>query len=315
MDLNDYDKLTDDELIARINDARKARNAVILAHNYQPIEVQNIADFTGDSLELARKAAETGADVVVFCGVDFMAESAKILSPDKTVLLPVKEASCPMARMVSAEELTRAKAEHPDAVVVTYVNSTAAVKALSDICVTSSNAVKIVERIGDKPILFVPDRNLAAYTRSVTDADIAPWHGYCYVHNNFTVEDVEYARRRHPDAVLLVHPEAPPEVVERADLVASTSGMARYIAGLTDPDARRAGVILGTEIGLAARLRQDHPEVNIHPLTESAVCINMKRTSLATVCRALEENIHEITLPEDVIDGARAALERMLEVK
>jgi len=263
MEREDYKALPEKELLDRIKKARQDKNAVILAHNYQRIEIQHIADYCGDSLELSRIAARTDANIVVFCGVDFMAESAKILAPEKTVLLPEINATCPMAHMVGPEELKKSKDANPEAVVVAYVNTSAEVKALSDICCTSANSLDVVKTLGGKEIIFVPDKNLAKYTRKMTGANITPWNGYCFVHNNFTVEDVNRVRTAHPDADFLVHPESPPEVIERADYVFSTSGMAKYVAQITDDEKKRCGVIIGTEIGLVYKLQEQHPDVNI----------------------------------------------------
>jgi quinolinate synthase len=314
MDITAYDTLPEAELIDRINRARREKNAIILAHNYQPIEIQQLADHCGDSLELARIAARTDADMVVFCGVDFMAESAKILSPDKTVLIPNPDASCPMAHMTDPEDLAREKAANPDAVVVAYVNSTAAVKALTDVCCTSANAVNVVNSLGDREIIFVPDKNLAAYTASETGANIRPWDGFCHVHNNMTVEDVRLAREARPDAVLLIHPEAPPEVVALADKVLSTSGMERHVAAIDDPDEKRRGVILGTEVGLTEKLLARHPDINIWSLRSQAVCHMMKLISVPRLCWSIETGNCEVTLPDEVMIPARAALERMIEI-
>ena len=313
MELEAYQAMTDDELRARIKKAKQEKNAVILAHNYQKLEVQKIADYLGDSLGLSRLAAGTDADVVVFCGVDFMAESAKILAPDKTVLLPEIRATCPMAQMVSPEALAEAKSRNPDKTVVAYVNTTAKVKALTDICCTSANAVDIVKSLGDREILFVPDKNLGNYVKISTGAHITSWDGFCYVHNFLTVQDVERARASHPDAVLLIHPEAPPDVVELADHVFSTSGMANYVAGITNGDEKRRGVIIGTEIGLMEQLRNDYPDIGIWPLSEFAVCGTMKMTTLAKVAWSIETGNYEINLPDDVIEKARMSLERMIE--
>ncbi|HUT63036.1 MAG TPA: quinolinate synthase NadA [Anaerolineae bacterium] len=314
MEREEYKTLPEDELIARIKKAKQEKNAVILAHNYQRLEVQHIADYLGDSLGLSRIAAETDADLVVFCGVDFMAESAKILSPEKTVLIPEIKATCPMAHMVSPKALLDAKTAHPDAVVLSYVNTTADVKALSDICCTSANSVDVVESLGKKEILFVPDKNLAHYVQKETGAVIKAWDGYCYVHNFFTVKDVEQVRQEHPEAVFLIHPEAPPEVIERADIVFSTSGMANYVANIKNEDEKRRGVIIGTEIGLVHQLREQHPDTGIWPLSEFAVCGTMKMTTLDKVCWSIETGNYEVTLPEEVIEKSRAALERMLEI-
>ncbi len=227
MEPEEYKTLSKDELTARIKKAKVEKNAVILAHNYQILDVQHIADYHGDSLELSRLAAKTDADVVVFCGVDFMAESAKILAPEKTVLIPVKEATCPMAHMVTPEALSEAKTANPDAVVIAYVNTTAAVKALTDICCTSANAPQVVKSLGDKEILFIPDKNLARYIRKVTGANITPWDGHCFVHNTLRVWDVEQALKCHPSAVFIVYPECISEVIEHAEHVFSTSGIVK----------------------------------------------------------------------------------------
>jgi quinolinate synthase len=315
MDLETYKMMSKEELADRIKKAKAEKNAVILAHNYQTLDIQKIADYRGDSLELSRLAARTDADVVVFCGVDFMAESAKILAPGKTVLLPEIKATCPMARMVTPEALAEARAVHPERTVVAYVNTTAGVKALTDICCTSANAVDIVRSLGEREILFVPDRNLAHYVQKITGTSITPWDGYCYVHNFFTVKDIERARDKHPDAVFLVHPEAPPKVVELADHVFSTSGMAKYVAGIADEEEKRRGVIIGTEIGLVDQLRYQHPDVGIWPLSRFAVCGTMKMTTLAKVAWSIETGNYEITLPGDVIEKARLALEKMIETK
>jgi quinolinate synthase len=314
MELEEYKKLPEAELIARIEKAKKEKNAIILAHNYQKLEVQQVADYLGDSLGLSRIAAETDADVVVFCGVDFMAESAKILSPDKTVLLPEIEATCPMANMITPENLIKAKAENPDSIVVAYVNTTARVKALVDICCTSANALNIVKSLPGKEILFVPDKNLGDYIGKTTGAKINPWNGYCYVHNFLSVEDVKREREAHPDAVFLVHPESPPEVVALADEVLSTSGMVKYVENInTDADKKR-GVIIGTEIGIIHQLRKTHPDVNIWALSDFAVCGTMKMTTLPKVCWSIETGNYEVTLPDDVMDKARIALEKMIAV-
>jgi len=314
MNREDYAKLSNEELIERIDTARQEKNAIILAHNYQTLNIQHIADFMGDSLELARKAAQTDADMVVFCGVDFMAESAKILSPQKTVLLPDLDASCPMAHMADAVSLAEMKRTHPDAAVVSYVNSTAEVKALTDVCCTSSNSIRVVKSLGGREIVFLPDRNLAAYTQKETGADIIPWDGYCFVHNTFNIHDVKRAREAHPDAVLIVHPECPPEVIELADKVFSTSGMAKYVEGITDPEEKKRGVIIGTEIGLVDQLIERYPDVKIRPLHEMAVCGAMKQITLDKVCWSIETENYKIELPIDVIEKARASLERMLSI-
>ena len=239
---------------------KKERNAIILAHNYQRPEVQDIADITGDSLELSRAAAEMDGDVIVFCGVNFMAETAAVLSPEKCVLLRQENTGCPMADMITADELVKAKSRHPDAAVVCYVNTTAEVKAESDICCTSANAVQVVNSVAADTVLFVPDRNLGQYAARFTTKTIIPWDGYCHVHDDYTVDDVLKAKRAHPDAVLLVHPECRPEVIDRADLVASTSGMIRHVSA-----APQREFIIGTENGILFRWKKSARKRNSIP--------------------------------------------------
>ena len=314
MELEAYKAMSNKELTTRIKKAKAEKNAVILAHNYQVLDVQRVADHLGDSLALSRIAAATDADLVVFCGVDFMAESAKILAPEKTVLLPEIKATCPMAAMVTPEALADARARNPEKTVVAYVNTTARVKALTDICCTSANAVNVVKSLGRKDILFIPDRNLGHYVRAMTGAAITLWDGYCYVHNYFTVQDIERSRAAHPEAVLIVHPECPPEVIERADHVFSTSGMAKYVAGIEDDEEKRRGVIIGTEIGLVQQLREHYTDINLWPLNDFAICGTMKLTTLAKVCWSIETGKYEVTLPEDIIEKARLSLEKMLGI-
>ena len=314
MELEEYKKLSEEELIARIEKAKKEKNAIILAHNYQKLEVQQVADYIGDSLGLSRIAAETDADVVVFCGVDFMAESAKILAPEKTVLLPEIKATCPMANMITPENLIKAKAENPDSIVVAYVNTTARVKALVDICCTSANALNIVKSFPGKEIIFVPDKNLGDYIGKTTGAKINSWDGYCYVHNFFSVEDVKRERAANPDAVFLVHPESPPKVVALADEVLSTSGMVKYVENIKNDADKKRGVIIGTEIGIVNMLRKNHPDINIRALSDFAVCGTMKMTTLPKVCWSIETGNYEITIPDDILEKASLALEKMVAV-
>jgi quinolinate synthetase A len=296
-------------LIEKILQLKKERNAVILAHNYQVKEVQDIADFTGDSLELARKAASQDADVIVFCGVDFMAETAAILSPEKTVLLPAADANCPMAEMITAGELRVLKERFPDAAVVCYVNTSAEVKAESDICCTSSNAVKVVQSLDADQVIFVPDRNLGSYVARFTDKEIMPWEGFCFVHDRITPEDVKTARQLHPDAEVLVHPECRAEVVDLSDYVYSTSGMIEHVCKSSSKE-----FIIGTEVGILHRMKKDCPDKLCYPLSSQAVCITMKRTDLQKVHNALETLTPEVTVPEDVADRARLAIQRMLDI-
>jgi quinolinate synthase len=301
---------TNKKLIDRIAKLKKEKNAVILAHNYQLGEVQDVADHVGDSLDLSRKAAATSADVIVFAGVHFMAETAKILSPKKTVLLPSLHAGCPMADMVDADSLIAKKKQHPDAVVVTYVNSTAEVKAYSDICCTSANAVKVVESIPrDKKIIFVPDQYLGGYVQDQTGREMILWPGYCPTHKRITLEQIEQKRKQFPDAKLVVHPECRLEVSKAADVVASTSGIIRF-AG--ESDAKQ--FIIGTELGIIHRLQKENPDKVFIPISEQAVCPNMKRTELETLVESMEKMQHRIELDEEIRKKAENAVLRMLEI-
>lgn len=305
----EYAALAAEELRRRIL-ARKAElNAVLLGHNYQRVEIQEVSDYVGDSLGLSQQAAATDADVIVFCGVHFMAETAKILSPQKTVLMPDLHAGCPMADFVTGEALRRLKAEHPDAVVVAYVNSSAEVKAESDICCTSSNAVKVVEAIPrERPIIFVPDKNLARYVEEQTGRDnIIAWEGYCYVHDDMVLDELEQARRAYPHAKVVIHPEARKELLERADFVASTSGMVELAE-------RYDALIVGTERGLVDRLRQRFPHKTLVPLSGAAICGNMKLNTLAKLAWCLDHVEYEIELDEGVRRRAERALRRMLDI-
>jgi quinolinate synthase len=305
----DYVALPPDELRERILRRKAELDAVILGHNYQRVEIQDVSDFLGDSLGLSQEAADTDASVIVFCGVHFMAETAKVLSPEKTVLMPDPRAGCPMADFVTADALNRLKAEHPDAAVVAYVNSTAAVKALSDICCTSSNAVRVVESIpADRPIIFVPDKNLASYVAEKTGREnIIAWEGYCYVHDDMVIEELERARAANPEAKVVVHPEARRELLERADFVTSTSGM-------VDLAETHDALIFGTERGLVDRLKQRYPNKTLIPLSGAAICGNMKLNTLAKLAWSLDHGRHEVVLPEDVRVAAEGALRRMLDL-
>jgi quinolinate synthase len=285
------------------------RNALLMAHNYQRDEIQEIADITGDSLGLSMEAARTDREVIVFCGVHFMAESAAILAPEKIVLLPRPDAGCPMADMVTPEGLREMKARHPGAPVVTYVNSSAAVKAESDICCTSANAVRVVNSLDAEEVILVPDRNLGRYIASHTDKVCHLWEGYCPTHDRLLVADVERALAEHPDALFMAHPECPPEVLEKAHHICSTSGM--YEFARKSP-ARR--FIVGTEAGILYRLRRENPEKEFILPTSRLICPNMKLTSLEDVLKSLQTMGPEITVPDDVRDRARVALDRMLAV-
>jgi len=306
MRFDGYARMSEAELIARCEELKRARNAVILGHNYQVEAVQRVSDHVGDSLVLARLGAESEAELIVLCGVHFMAESAKILNPSTKVVIPSLSAGCPMADMITAEQLRAFKAEHPGAPVVCYVNTSAAVKAESDICCTSSNAVRVVESLDADEILFVPDRNLAAYVASQTGRNIIAWDGFCTVHNMFVPEDVTVAIAAHPDSPVVVHPECPPNVIEMADFVASTEGMVNLAA-------EHDSLIVGTEIGLVERLKRDHPGKRFYPLSPFAVCRNMKMIDLPQVVWSLDNEEHEITVPDDVRIRAQSALARMLE--
>lgn len=302
----DLQKIAED-----IKELKKDKNAVILAHLYQRPEVQDVADFVGDSLALARQAAETKADIIVFCGVHFMAESAYILSPNKLVLLPDTNAGCPMADMVTAEALRNKKREHPDAVVVCYVNSSAEVKAESDICCTSSNAEKVVRSIPEeKPILFIPDRNLGHYVGMKANREIILWEGFCNTHERLTVDDVKAAQKEHPQAELLVHPECRPDVVEMADGVFSTAGMINYAKGSTKKE-----FILGTESGILHQIQKECPDKNFYMASDKLICPNMKLTSLKKVKWALETEEPKITVEDNIREKAVQALDRMLAIK
>jgi quinolinate synthase len=297
-------------LRAEIRELLRDRNAVLLAHNYQRDEVQEIADITGDSLGLSQEAAKTKADVIVFCGVHFMAESAAILSPEKTVLLPRIDAGCPMADMITGPELAAYRSAHPGAVVVTYVNSSAEVKALSDICCTSGNAVNVVRSIPPgKEIFMVPDRNLAHYVRKVSGRALTWWDGYCPTHERLTIEAAARAREAHPGALLLVHPECPPEVVETADAVLSTAGMLGYCRR-----SRAEEFIVGTEMGILYRLRKENPGKRFHIASRTMICPNMKLTTLEDVRDALASMSPVIRVPEDIRLRAKSALDAMLAV-
>jgi quinolinate synthase len=293
----------------RIAELKRRRNAVILAHNYQIPEVQDAADFVGDSLELSRKAAALDASTIVFCGVHFMAETAAVLAPGKTVLLPEIEAGCPMADMINGRELRAWKARYPGLKVVCYVNTSAEVKAESDICCTSSNAVAVVESLGVDRLLFVPDKNLAAYVARQTGKTIIAWDGYCYVHHRFTPRDIEEARTKHPEAEIWVHPECPLDVSELADKVLSTGKMVLEARTTT-----RREIVVGTEKGIIYRLAKENPAVTFYPARETALCAHMKMTTLEKVLRALETGTHRVEVPADIADRARGAIRAMLEI-
>ena len=299
----------DAEIINEIARLKKQKNAVILVHNYQRPEVQDIADFTGDSLELSQQAAKTTADVIVFCGVHFMAETAYIINPKRTVLLPDNESGCPMADMITAEALIARKKELPGATVVCYVNSTAAVKAESDICCTSGNAVKVVQSLGDKKILFVPDQYLGQWVAEKTGRQMHLWPGYCPTHMKILPEDILNLKLQHPTWIAMVHPECRPDAKAAADEVLSTGGMIRYVKSSSAP-----GFIIGTETGILHRLRKENPNKQFVPVNDKAVCPNMKRITLEKVLWSLQDMKHQIIVPEDIRVRALSAVQRMLAI-
>jgi quinolinate synthase len=317
------------DLISEIRNLKSALDGVVLAHNYQVPDVYDVADFIGDSLELARQARAAKAKLIVFCGVRFMAETAKLVNPEARVVLAAPNAGCQMADMITAEALRARRRQLGDVTTVAYVNTTADVKAESDVCCTSANAVQVVNALPrDRRVLFVPDRHLAAYVaretnrplldaaRAVAESSfdvrhsslgIVPWEGFCYVHASLRAADVERARREHPDAFVVVHPECPLETIAAADAVASTSGMVRLARAHDE-------IVLGTEAGMCNRVRHDLPHVKCWPLRRTAICRNMKLTRLADVRSALTDAVPEITIPETIASRARRALDRMMDV-
>jgi quinolinate synthase len=298
------------EIIEKIAALKRQRRAVILAHNYQIGEVQDIADFTGDSLGLSIEAAKTDAETIVFCGVRFMAETAAILSPEKTVLLPEATAGCPMADMIDAKQLAELKKRHPAALVVCYVNTTAEVKALSDYCCTSSNALQLVRSLpADREIIFVPDRNLGQYIVDRTGREMILWPGYCLTHARITAQDVAKVKAAYPDAVVMSHPECGSEVRACSDELLSTGQMLKFAAG----SARRRFIVV-TEIGIIHSLKKANPGKEFIPVSDRAVCPNMKKITLEKVLWSLQDMQHRVTVPEDIRVRARLALDRMLEV-
>ncbi len=288
---------------------KKDKNAIIIAHNYQLPEVQEIADFVGDSLELSKIAKKSGASIIVFAGVRFMAETAKILSPDKKILLPVKDAGCPMADQISSDDVRKLREEYPDAAFVAYVNTNAKVKSVVDICCTSSNAIKIVNSLKQKRVVFLPDKNLANWVSLHTKKEIIPYDGFCYVHNRFNKYEVLRMKEKYPDAEILIHPESPPEVLKEADFVLSTSGILKRAA---ESDKKR--FIIGTESGLIYRLNKENPEKDFYSLGEPKLCFNMKKTSLKDIYNSLFNERYEIFISESIINSARNSLERMVNI-
>ncbi len=285
------------------------KNAIILAHNYQIDEIQDIADFSGDSLELSQIAAKNDAAMIVFCGVHFMAESASILSPRKKVIIPDPTAGCPMADMVDAEDVIALRQQHPGAMVVTYINSTAAVKAHSDVICTSSNALRIVERVDADEIIFLPDRNLGSYVQRFTKKKIILWKGFCPTHEKFTPEELRTVREKNPGAVVMVHPECRPEVIDLADEVLSTGQMVKFVQ---KTDKRK--IIVGTEIGMLHKLKSVAPHIEFIPASASFICPNMKKINLPVLLRGLQNEETVVSVDADIRDRAKKALDRMLEL-
>lgn len=293
-----------------IEKLKRARNAVVLAHNYTRGEVQDVADYTGDSLELARLATQVDADVIVFCGVYFMAETAAILNPAKTVLIPDPTAGCPMADMITGGQLRELKSRHPGAVAVCYVNSTAEVKAECDICVTSGNAERVMATIPrDREIIFVPDRHLGSHVSALEGREYVLWPGYCPTHARLTAKTVEAARAAHPGAPLMVHPECPREIRDMADERLSTGGMCRFAR-----ESKADTILVGTEVGILHRLRRENPGKTFIPVSDSLVCPNMKKTTLENLAESLREMKTRVIVQEDVAVRARRAIEAMLAV-
>lgn len=300
------------EIIREIEELKKEKNAIILAHNYQPKEIQEIADFVGDSLELCIKANNVDeADIIVFCGVNFMAETASIISPDKKVLLPDNRANCQMADMVSLDELKKAKAEHPDCEVVLYVNSRAETKSEADIVCTSANAGKIVSSLKSDNFIFAPDHNLGIYSakQSGKNPIIVPEDGHCYVHTMFKPEDIKKARENYPNAKIVVHPECNDDVRQLADYVESTGGMVRLAK---DPEIKQ--LVVGTEIDLATRLTRENPGKEFIPLRRDAFCLTMKIITLEKVLEALKEEKYEVVVDKEIAAKARVGIQKMLDL-
>ncbi len=303
-------KNSDLRLVEKIERLKKERNAIILVHNYQIGEVQDIADYIGDSLELSRTASQTKADVIVFCGVHFMAETASILCPGKRVLVPDINAGCPMADMITKEGLRALKREHPEAMVVGYVNTTAEVKAEIDICCTSGNATEVIESLKDvEEIIFVPDKYLCYYVFTRTNKKLIPWNGYCPTHVKILPDDIIRQKETYPEAKVIVHPECTPEVIQLADEVLSTSGMCKYAR-----TSNASEIVVGTEIGILYRLQKENPEKKFYPASEKAICPTMKLTTLEKVLWCLEDMKYEVKVTDEVRLKAKKAVDRMLEV-
>ncbi|MBI4752934.1 quinolinate synthase NadA [Candidatus Desantisbacteria bacterium] len=294
----------------KIQAIKEKKQAIILAHNYQRPEIQDIADFVGDSLDLSRMAANTRARVIVFCGVHFMAETAKILSPDKMILLPDINAGCPMADMVTADEIKKLKSSYPDAVVVSYVNTPATVKAESDYCCTSANGLRVVSAVPEgKKIIFSPDKYLGGYIIKQTGRDMILTNGFCPTHQTITREGILKLKEKYPQAVVIIHPECNPEAIDVADVALSTNGMCKFVA-----DSETGEFIVGTETGIIHRLKKENPQKQFYPASERTVCPNMKLITIEKLLWTLEEDAYQIEVPEDIAGKARMAIERMLAV-
>lgn len=298
------------DIVNKIKKLKQQRNAVILAHNYELPEIHDIADFVGDSLGLSLEASRTNADIIVFCGVRFMAQTAKILSPHKTVLLPDMKAGCPMADMIDAESLKALQKKNPNAITLCYVNTSAEVKALCDYCCTSSNAVKMAKNIlqNHEEIIFIPDKYLAQYVSDQIGRKFITWEGFCPTHARILPENIIQTKKLHPQAKVLVHPECKPEIIKLADVVASTEKMCSYIQNSPETE-----FIIGTEIGIIHRMKKQNPSKHFYPVSDKAVCPNMKRINLEKVLWSLEDLSYEITIPQDIMDKARLSIERMLQ--
>jgi len=306
----DSDRQYIENLKKRITELKKERNAVIIVHNYQRDEIQAIADITGDSLGLSKAALEIDADVIVFCGVHFMAETAYILNPTKTVLLPVKEAGCPMADMITPEALRQMKSKYPGVPVVCYVNTAADIKAESDICCTSRNAVEVVASLKEKQVLFVPDKNLGCYVQSqLPDKDIILWEGFCPTHIRVLPDQIIAAKKLYPKAEFIAHPECNPDVLALADEVTSTGGMIEYVK-----KSSKKEFIIGTEMGMLYRLREDNPDKRFYLPTDHLLCANMKLTTLGWVAHSLELMVNKVVVPEEIRKKAYKSVERMLAI-
>jgi quinolinate synthase len=296
-------------LLEKIRNLKKQRNAIILAHNYQIGEVQDIADYVGDSLGLSQNAARSDAEVIVFCGVRFMAETASILCPEKTVLMPDITAGCPMANAITPEDLMSLKNKHPEAIAVCYINTTAAVKAESDVCCTSSNAVKVVESTGKPKIIFVPDKYLATFVSTRTEKSIIPWNGFCPTHVKILPEHIKKQKKLHPKAEVIVHPECISPVITLADEVLSTGGMCKYAK-----ESRIEEIIVGTEVGILHRLRKENPDKRFYPASDWAICPNMKLTTIEKILWSLQDMKHEIKVPRNIRLRAKKAVNKMMEI-